>query len=309
MFLFAAGFAFAIATLPRIDAYIRFSKELVARMQRLFLIILVGYFMYLPFFSLRKTILSIGSPEWYSFLSVDILRCIGVSLLILQIWIFFKPRRLITLGVFGVITILLPILSPYAGENTLVLALPDFLRYYFVGSRFPLLHYSSYLLLGFLIGCLFNHGRRYWSVVSLGAALVLVIAAQLLKLGHMLPNLQGFMIKGGIILLITVGLEKLEIVWERLPSVVKYFGRESLLVYVVHVVMIYGSVLNKGLHFYWGAILSYQQVYLFVIWLLATMFVLAYFWHKLKREHPQTARGVKQTLIWSCLILFLLRPY
>lgn len=309
MFLFASGFAFAIATLPHIDAYTRFSKELGRRMQRLFFIILLGYLMYLPYFSLRKTILSIGSPEWQSFLSVDILRCIGVSLLILQTWMFFRPRRFLTLSVFGVITILLPILSPYARESAFVLALPDLLRYYFVGSRFPLLHFSSYLFLGFLAGYLFKRGRRYWSGVSLGAVFVLVVVAQSLRLWGVLPSLQGFMMKGGVIVLLTVALEKLELVWRKLPSVVKFFGRESLLIYVVHVIIIYGSVLNKGLTLYWGATLSYGQVYRFIIWLMAAMLLLAYLWHKLKREHPQTALRLRQTMAWSFLILFVLRPY
>ncbi len=100
------------------------------------------------------------------------------------------------------------------------------------------------------------------------------------------------MIKGGVIILITVALERLEPLWERLPSVLKYFGKEPLLVYVVHVVIIYGSVLSKGLKVYWGA-----------------MLLLAYVWHKLKLEHPRTAHRVKRTISWSFVILFLLRPY
>lgn len=292
MFLFAAGFAFAIATLPRIDAYARFSNELVRRIQKLFVMISLGYLMYLPYFSLRKTILSIGSPEWHSFLSVDILRCIGVSLLILQIWLFFKPRKLLMLSVIWIITILVPVLSPYVGQHSFVHGLPNFLKFYFTGSRFPLFHYSSYLFLGFLIGYLFNGGRRYWSGVSLGAAVFFIVMVQVSRIWGLMPSLQGFMIKGGVIILITVALERLEPLWERLPWALKYFGKEPLLVYVVHVVIIYGSVLSKGLNYYWGA-----------------MLLLAYVWHKLKLEHPRTAHRVKRTISWSFIILFLLKPY
>lgn len=54
LFLFAAGFAFAVATLPYMKEYSVFSRELLRRMQRLFYVIFIGYFLHLPFFRFGK---------------------------------------------------------------------------------------------------------------------------------------------------------------------------------------------------------------------------------------------------------------
>jgi hypothetical protein len=308
-FLFAAGFAFAVAALPRINDYSAFYKNLLRRVQRLFFLILLGYLMYLPFFSLRKTILSIGTPGWENFLRVDILRCIGVSALILQAWLLLRPKRVMTWAVIGMLTLALPILTPHVRNNELVLGLPAFIRYYFVNSNFPLFYYSSFLFLGFLLGYLFTEKKNQWLPYAVIVALVLIMVAQILNRMGIAVSLHRFMAKGGMIIVFTVLLQRCEGLWRRMPSAVKYFGQESLVVYIVHLMIVYGSVLNKGLTSYWGQMLSYGEVYLVIIWLVAAMVLLAYVWHKLKIEHAQVANWVKNILYWSFLILFLLRPY
>jgi len=309
IFLFAAGFAFAIVTLPRIDQYSKFSKTLLQRIQRLSFVVLLGYLMYLPHFSLRMTILSVGTPAWDSLLRVDILRCIGVSVICLQLWFLPKPNRVVTWAVIGLATIALPVLTPVVRDSGFVQSMPDVIRYYFMDSRFPLFYYSSFLFLGFMMGFLFNEQRNSWVEYSLVIALVLIVFGQILPWAGVLSGLRSFVTKGGVIILLTVLLQRCEGVWVRLPSPVKYFGQESLVVYVVHLMVIYGSVLNKGMVSYWNATLSYAEVYLFIGWLLAAMLVLAYIWHKLKIEHARVAKWVKRMIYWSFLILFLLKPY
>lgn len=194
-------------------------------------------------------------------------------------------------------------------NSELVLGLPAFIRYYFVNSNFPLFYYSSFLLLGFLLGYLFSEKKDRWLPYVLIITLALTVIAQIFGRAGIAASLQSFMNKGGVIVLFTVLLERGEVLWRRMPSAVKYFGRESLVVYVVHLILIYGSVLNKGLFSHWGQILSYRELYLFVIWLMAAMVLLAYVWHKLKIEHAPVANWLRNTLFWSLLILFLLRPY
>ncbi len=309
VFLFAAGFAFALATLPRSHVYSQFSRTLLTRLRRLLFIILLGYLMYLPFFSLRKTILSMGTSGWDNFLGVDILRCIGVSALFLQFWFLLKPKRVITGIAIGAITVALPILTPVIKQSEFIQSLPAFIKYYFVDSRFPLFYYASFLFSGFLMGLLYTKLRDFWWKYSVTTAILLILFGLALQWSGGLPAFRAFIVKCGVIVLLTVILERGENLWERLPLVAKYFGKESLVVYVVHLIIIYGSVLNKGLVSYWGQTLSYSEVYLFVLWLFVTMLVLAYFWHRLKLEHMPVANWVKKTVYWSFLIIFLLRPY
>ena len=309
VFLFAAGFAFALATLPRSKAFSQFSRTLLKRLRRLSFVILLGYLMYLPFLSLRKTILSIGTVGWENFLKVDILRCIGVSALILQFWFLLKPKRMTTWIFISSLTIALPLLIPVVRHSEFIASLPAFVRYYFVDSRFPIVHYSSFLFLGFLAGLLFTGKRGGWLKYSIITGVLLIFLGQILRWSGSMPQMHAFMTKGGVIILLTVLLEKGENLWEHMPWAAQCFGKESLVVYVVHLMIIYGSVLNKGLVFYWGRILSYSEVYIFIAWLFTAMVVLAYSWHKLKLEHMAVAHWVKNTIYWSFLALFLFKPH
>lgn len=309
VFLFAAGFAFAIATLPRLDSYTLVSGPFLQRIQRFLFVILLGYLMYLPFFSLRNTALSIGTTAWEKFLKVDILRCIGFSALFLQLWLLLKPRREWSWVVIGLLTFAMPVLTPWINNSEFVLSLPAFLRYYLAGSRFPLFYYSSYLFLGFLLGYLFLDREKWWFSHALAIALALLLLAALMNKMGVWVSLHRFMTTAGLIVLLAVLLERCERCWTRMPLPLKYFGRESLVVYVVHLMIVYGSVLNKGMVSYWGPTLSYVEVYLFIGWLTAAMVVLAYVWHRLKVEHRPVARWIRNIIYWGFIALFLAKPY
>lgn len=309
VFLFAAGFAFAVATLPRIENYTRFSEHFLRRVQRLLFVVLLGYLMYLPYFSLRMTILTVGSPAWDNLLKVDILRCIGVSSLFLQFWFLLKPKGAVTLIAISMITIALPLLTPLVRNSEVLLGLPGFVRYYFVDSRFPLFYYSSYLTLGFILGQIFTVQKESWLKSSMPLAAVLIVLAVLLRNAGLSPILRDFMMKGGMIVLLTILIERCERLWQRLPSPALYFGQESLVVYVVHLMLVYGSVLNKGLVYYWGPTLAYGEIYPFIVWLMAAMVVLAYVWHKLKQEHAAVAKWVKYAIYVTFIVIFLFKPY
>ena len=220
-----------------------------------------------------------------------------------------KPRREVTWIVISVLTLALPVLTPVVRNSTLILSLPAFLRYYFVDSRFPLLYYSSFLFLGFLLGYLFIEKKNHWYLYALITGLCLIGLARVIGWTGIMPSLRGFMTKSGVIIMLAVLLERCECLWVRMPTPVKYFGQESLVVYVVHLMIVYGSVLNRGLTSYWGKMLSYGEVYLFIIWLMTAMVALAYVWHKLKLEHMRTADWVRKTLYWSFVVLFLLKPH
>ena len=309
LFLFAAGFSFAVATLPFITEYSTFSRGLLRRIQRLFYVIFIGYFLHLPFLSLRKTILSIGTQAWDDLLRVDILQCIGVSVLFLQAWQFLRPKREVTWVVIGFFILILPILTPYLNNSEPVQALPAFIRYYFVNSRFPLFYYTSFLFSGFLLGYVFLEKRNHWLRCALVIGLASIVIAQIFGKMDIAAILQNFLNKVGVMVLLTIMLERAEKLWRYMPSAVKYFGRQSLVVYVVHLVLIYGSVLNRGLVSYWGQSLTFQELYLFVIWLMAAMMLISYVWHRLKHEHAPVANWLRSTLFWALVILFLIRPY
>jgi hypothetical protein len=305
LFLFAAGFAFAIATLPRHLEYMHFTRSLRRRMKRIFFVILIGYLMYLPYFSLWTTIQTIGSPGWQSLLSVDILRCIGVSLLILQMWYLLRLPDAGTIIFFSGMTLLLPVLTPLLEQSSIIAGLPDVLRYYFVGSRFPLFFYSSYLFLGFIAGYAFIRVRTSWVWGVTGAGLAFIIIAHLLKRSGGLWSLSVFLSRGGVLLLLTAACERAESVWRRLPAAVRILGQESFIIYVIHVLILYGSFLNPGLRHLFGSHLIYREVYGIFIWLLAAMGLAGYVWNRIKHEYPKTAIFVRYFVYMTFIMVFL----
>jgi acyltransferase len=308
LFLFASGFAFAVSTLPRLSEYTQITSRTIRRLRRILFIVLVGYLMHLPFFSLHRTILSIGSAAWSAFLNIDILQCIGVSLLFLQAWHLLRPRRYITMGVAFVLALAIPLATPVISEWHVLQAVPEVFRYYIAGSRFPLFPYASYILIGFIIGVLFI-GKKQWVRSAIVAGIVCILIAVVLKITGIASTLQVFTTRSAVFIAMTLAFERMEAVWKRLPRPVIFFGQESFLVYVVHVVILYGSVLNKGMAQYFGTVFSYTGVYIEFLWLLTAMVVLAYVWHRTKDEHPTVSRCVKYTLYGVFVILFLIRSY
>ena len=309
LFLFAAGFAFAIATLPRQHAFQSFTQQFWRRLKRILFIILIGYLMYLPYFSLWKTIQTIGSPGWQSLLSVDILRCIGVSLLTLQLWYLLRVPDAVTVIVFSCAALFLPLLTPLVQDSRIIAGLPDVMRYYFVGSRFPLVFYSSYLFLGFITGYAFLRSRISWIWGVTGAGFIMIIVAYLLKQAGVLWTLSVFLNKGGIFLLLTAACERAETYWRRLPAAVRILGQESFIIYVVHVFVLYGSFLNPGLRHIFGTELVYRGVYGVFLWLLVAMGVMGYIWNRIKHESPDAGKFIRYFLYVGFIVLFLSRPF
>jgi uncharacterized membrane protein len=309
LFLFIAGFAFAIATLSRLDDYTHLSPRLFRRISRIFFIIIIGYILHLPFFSLQKTLTAIGSPAWDAFLNVDILQCIGVSLLCLQLIFSLRLHdRLRTLLIATLMAVTV-IVTPYLESAQWVQALPLVLKHYLVQSYFPIFPFSSYLLYGFLCGKLFVKKEHDW----LKPAFMICALALLLSLTcRFFVNTsvyQGFMFKGGVLLFLTIILSTGEKIWRCLPSLILVFGQESLVIYVLHLFVIYGSVFNKGLVHINHNELSFGEVYSMVGILIVLMSALANIWHFLKKKYPTVAFSFRYALYISFIIRFVTRPY
>ncbi|MBN2620512.1 DUF1624 domain-containing protein [candidate division WOR-3 bacterium] len=308
-FLLIAGFTFVVSTLPRSEEYRHFSTSLIRRIARFFFVIIVGYVLHLPFFSLQKTLQVAGTPAWDRFLQVDILQCIGVSLCLLQFLYFLRLKtvvRTMILILFIATVLVMTLCLPFV---PLIEALPTFVKYYFVQSHFSPFPFSAYLFFGALCGRLFMRRKHEWtgSAVILSLALVVLSGIRYIHPDTILCS--NFLLKSGVLLFITTLLSCGERLWHRLPSVIKVFGQESLFLYVLHLFIIYGSVFNNGLRHLFGGTLSCGEVYTVVCILTILLSLLAYSWHSVKHTYPVVARGFRYALYITFTIRFLTRPY
>ena len=89
-----------------------------------------------------------------------------------------------------------------------------------------------------------------------------------------------------------------------LPRVFGALAQETLLIYFVHLCIVYGSIWNPGLFQLYGATLSPLQVLTVVLVLISAMTALAWQWNWLKHTSSRTAQWVAVT-VGSLMVLSL----
>src|SRR5947207_15309984 len=98
-----------------------------------------------------------------------------------------------------------------------------------------------------------------------------------------------FLIRVGILMLLAAAMWYLSRFTERAPAYLTVMGRESLGVYVAHLVVLYGTAMNPvmNLQVQLGTGTSLGESILIAIGLTAAMFVFAQAWHTLKSDHAK----------------------
>ena len=202
--------------------------------------------------------------------------------------------------------------APLLWNSATVNSLPLALRSALVGtggSLFPLLPWCSYVLLGAGLGTVYLTAARS-SNLMLKAFVPAGMALMFLGLHseHFAHSLYGdanfwpttphlFLTRIGFVLFVlgvgTYALPKLQ----SSASILRSLAEESLLVYFIHVDLVYGSVWNRGLRDFLGGSLPFAQAYLWVIVTIAAMTALALYWNRAKKTHPLHSRAVKTAVI------------
>jgi hypothetical protein len=109
---------------------------------------------------------------------------------------------------------------------------------------------------------------------------------------HVSPSF--FLLRLGLVLLICSGLFLYEQrVGIRAWSVVTLFGRESLIVYVTHLTILYGAFSGPTIAQRFGGLLGYGEAILATLVLFGLMYVLAYVWGRIKRGNLKAKYAVE----------------
>ncbi len=317
MFFFGSGFAFAVSTVRHFDDYTEWSPKLQRRVRRFVGLILLGFFLHLPYFSLNKLLRQTPREELFSLLNIDTLQCIGMSLLILQFLFFlFRDENkflYITLSLSAISFLIAPFIKSsdlFSSASPLIATL--FSDKY--GSIFPLVPWFGFIACGSAAGQLFliaNHAKQPERFVLLmmiiGGAMVLggIILIKLnlpLCLTYDYSRVNPFYNSArlGIIMLFCGFLwyfeqqsrKHLNEFAKKHIRPLQMLGRESLAVYTAHLFLLYGSPLNKGASFWFGNTFSLpQSIGAFGI-LFLSMLALAIFWNEIKKRYPAHIRFV-----------------
>lgn len=288
-FLFLAGFLFYYTIRNKS------SSDLLIKARHLSGIIVLGYFLHLPFFSLQKIIEFWGTGIEYKLLRMDILQTIGFSLLTaIFVWKFLNR---IFIPVITII-VLFNIASPF------IINVPDnLLLASFVDnniSQFPLIFWSLYLFLGIL-------AARFLKKFSLP---VLILSIVMLSGAHLLPHiLERIVSDSGKVLLLFSIIRLVPKISSAMMTKFMTASRESLFLYMSHLMIIYGSPINPGLSRFLKESLSISMAFLLFILLIFTLYPFSYYLNNFKSKHPDTYNFLKYGLFTFLLIIFLLSKW
>lgn len=322
-FLFVAGFSFTLAVNRKGDSYRRFSPELWKHMKRLLFILAAGYALHVPYFSLLKTVHGSTPTDTTAFFAVDILQCIAITLILIHIVrVLVKNDRAFNSVLWGLFWFFI-VMAPVVGYFDPGLMFPEFLGQYFNrvhGSLFPLFPWASFLIAGVISSqkVTFEKESKFaGNLLRIGTVLV-VGGFLLLQLQRFLfPQINAwdyapgwFLLRLGVLIWILNAIIWYEGIRRMQWSSVKVLGRESFLVYVAHILLVYGSsAKNPSLVESIGSQLNYFQCFLIFVGLTVLMYLVAYFWSELKSRNYQMSRLVQYTFVAGFFYLFIKNPY
>lgn len=324
-FLFVSGFVFVIASRRKLEEYRTFKGAFWRQLGRIVTIWFVGYGLHIPFYSLSKTLRETTEAGWLRFYQVDILHCIAVGLLILflsRIFIHDDKRYKWALIVFGSFFV---IVAPLIWEIDFLQYLPAPLAAYCNGmhvSVFPLFPWLGFMLLGGFYAFIYlqqssgQDPKQFWLKISKWSVVAVIIGAVAIELPVKIPfvstavraNPLFFMERFGIVLLLFALCWYYAEKRKTERSFVLDVGRESLLVYTAHLLIIYGTFWNeKGLSGLFGGTFSVVESIAATLGLALLMVFSAKGWSWLKQYSKPTSRMVAYATGIVVVALFFIR--
>lgn len=320
-FLFCAGLGFAIFLSRKNDDIVTLGGGFRSYLGKCLFIVILGYSLHVPFFSLRGMI-GAGPEAWTGMLQVDVLQVIGVTLiLLLAIAVLARSARSRIASVLALTAAAL--LWGYRYPDGPGAGPPAWLLAYFsrdLSPLFTIVPWAGFLTTGFLAGTYFTvaaaSGRekeaiRSFALISSGflaiAPAVSVFTRSLYGAGdYWYWSAEYFLVRLGSVGLVMCGLWFLLRKGEGPGSaVLGVFGRESLPVYYIHLIIVYGKdfewsfvrLIPRGGDYFLCAGLS--------VVLTGAMYLFGRWWGATKRAYPRATAFAVRGLVAASLLSFL----
>lgn len=332
-FLFGAGCAFAIATQRRREHLQSVTPAFFRRLWRAVLLILVGYALHLPFFSLRKTLEQSTAEQWTHLLAFGPLQCIGVSLVLLRALFLVARSDRIFLLLLAVMTPAVVFATPLIWDPGLSESVPPAVSMALSGgggSYYPLFPFSAFVFAGAGVSWMSlrisgqnGPGRLALRLSAGGAGLLLLGFALDLCPVRIYPSYDFwytspayFLIRLGILLIVLALFWYLfgtgtDIASRQRPHWLAVLGIESFFVYIIHLIFLFGWLTNPHFNLVHrlGPSQGVGETALFTVGLLVLLAPLALAWRFLKSRHPLLIAGVHWWFWLIFLSIFIRNPY
>jgi uncharacterized membrane protein len=323
-FLFASGFSLVLQARRQWDAWLRLAPVFWKQIRRLGFILLVAYYMHLPRFEFSKFFLPQEIAFWKGAFQVDVLQCIVVSLLVVNLLILLArtPGRFVwgaaTLGLGAALATPWCWAQDFAGRMPLSLAL--FLNPHGV-SLFPIFPWIAFVLAGSCAAHLFLHAverndEARFMRNAMWVSGIIILAA---LVARDLPLLKAWntdfyrtsplyvAIRLACVSILGAGLYFLEKRGGWYPRSIRLAGQESLLVYCAHLLLIFSILRQPPVVTLLGREAGYGVCFILSLALILLMIASARLWHNLKHDRPRFAKWALAGLFILNLVTFLVR--
>lgn len=280
LFIFVAGFIFTYL-LYQTQSDNKKTKVLIPNNRRMewgikrgVSLILVGYLLRYPTIKLFS-LTSVSLAQWNTFFTVDALHLIGTGLLLIVLFakISYKGNvnpLIVFLSLALAIFIITPFVLSLEWNDSGNIFLLSYISFQF-GSIFPLFPYLIFLFFGATLGTTLAMQNdilnRFTSIVIItfvGVFLIVTVNTSFEVYA------QSLLQTGVILILLSLSIFITHKI-NNLPKIIKSFARNSLWLYVIHLVIIYGSPISIGLHQIIGKTLS---VYLAIFTAIAMLILM-----------------------------------
>jgi uncharacterized membrane protein len=233
--------------------------------KRALVLFALGYLLRFPSPSIIG-VFSAPVEQWRAFWTVDALQSIGMGILLLLLGAFLSEKlRLNDLAVFGCGGLFFFVCAPFFEQIDWSRWLPAPIAAYFYsgsGSLFPLFPWAGYVMIGGVLGAYLAGADRRPEPSGLSRRLI-VVGMALLALyyyaGHLKAAGNGStqfwasnpdlaLLRSGSVFILIVPIALLSARVRAVPPSLLKVGRRTLPIYLLHLVILYGSPWNPGIN-------------------------------------------------------------
>jgi uncharacterized membrane protein len=273
-------------------------------LRRVLLLLLIGYILRYPSWTIVD-FSQVTAENWQTFFIVDVLQLIGFSLLVLLLILFFTEKLKLNFTVtFIVSAALIFLTSPFMESINWNSYLPAPIAAYLYsgsGSLFPIFPWAGYVISGAVLGSylaqnpmVFKSSRFSTLLAIVGAAFSLIaLFSYLILQAYGIDNINPqaapntIFFRMGFVLLLTALVSYISLKVDKIPHLIILVGRNTLLIYVVHLMILYGSIWTPGLKLLWGESFSGWQSFGAAITMITLMILMVKLIHRFKIHNKE----------------------
>lgn len=287
-------------------------------------LIIIGYVLMYPTNTIYDLIY-LSTKEWQNIFKVNVLQLIGISLmLILGLFQVTKTDKSLGISAF-VLALIFTLATPFVHSidfSSINFIFADYFTFKY-GSIFPIFPYSAYFFWGVTFGVIIKSiesQKRTKFLLKYGLPTGVLFLIVALPYAYSFKSIYEFFStfpssgSGLVFLRISIVCFVFSFMAFIYPFTKKFepsyriFGKRSLLIYVIHLNIIYGNQLLKGLEFYSNQTWTGFSLFLSVLFVEILSFLLAYLIDYSLTKYNYKARKLYSiAIIIFFLIIFFLR--